>query len=69
MRRPGARVQKLNNMRDKLATKLASPKLYEDGKAAEAEVWQKKYAEVMNGLDRAEAMWLAASEKLEKLSG
>jgi len=63
------RVQKLNDMRDKLATKLASPKLYEDGKAAEAEVWQKKYAEVMNGLDRAEAMWLAASEKLEKLSG
>ncbi len=60
------RVQKLNEMREKLAKKLASPALYEDGKAGEAEVWQKKYAEVMNALDRAEVMWLAASEKLER---
>ncbi|MGR3289697.1 MAG: ABC-F family ATP-binding cassette domain-containing protein [Paracoccaceae bacterium] len=61
-----ARVEKLNDMRDKLANKLASPELYQDGKAGEAQVWQRKYAEVMNGLDRAESMWLAASEKLEK---
>jgi ATP-binding cassette subfamily F protein 3 len=27
--------------------------------------WQKKYAEVMEGLDRAEGMWLKAQEKLE----
>ena len=59
------RVGKLNDMRDKLAKKLADPALYEDGKTGEAEVWQKKYAEVMNGLDRAEAMWMAALEKLE----
>jgi ATP-binding cassette subfamily F protein 3 len=59
------RLAKLNAMRDKLATKLADPALYEDGKAGEIEVWQKKYAEVMNGLDRAEAMWLSAQEKLE----
>ncbi len=61
-----ARVQKLNDMRDKLAKKLASPELYEEDKKAEAQVWQKKYAEVMNGLDRAETMWMAALEKLEK---
>ena len=60
------RVAKLNAMRDKLATKLASPALYEDEKKGEAEVWQKKYAEVMNALDRAEALWIAALEKLEK---
>ncbi|MEE9389374.1 MAG: ABC-F family ATP-binding cassette domain-containing protein [Paracoccaceae bacterium] len=60
------RVQKLNTMGDKLAKKLASPDLYEDGKSGEAEVWQKKYAEVMNAQDRAETMWVAASEKLEK---
>jgi len=60
------RVQKLNDMRDKLAKKLADPALYEDPKKGEAEVWQRKYAEVMNGLDRAEALWMAALEKLER---
>ena len=57
------RLEKLNDMRDKLATKLANPELYE--KPSEAEVWQKKYAEVMEAIDRAEAMWLKAQEKLE----
>jgi ATP-binding cassette, subfamily F, member 3 len=60
------RVQKLNDMREKLAKKLASPTLYEDGKADEAAVWQKKYSDVMNAQDRADAMWMKALEKLEK---
>ncbi|MBK0326861.1 ABC-F family ATP-binding cassette domain-containing protein [Rhodobacteraceae bacterium F11138] len=60
------RVQKLNQMRDKLASKLADPALYEDGKQGEVEVWQRKYAEVMEALDRAEALWMNALEKLEK---
>ncbi|WP_339766463.1 ABC-F family ATP-binding cassette domain-containing protein [uncultured Pseudosulfitobacter sp.] len=64
-RKSEARVDKLNEMRDKLAKKLADPALYDDSKKGEAEVWQKKYAEVMNALDRAEAMWMAALEKLE----
>ncbi|MEI4486342.1 ABC-F family ATP-binding cassette domain-containing protein [Frigidibacter sp. MR17.14] len=59
------RVNKIEDMRGKLATKLADPELYEASRAGEIEVWQKKYAEVMDGLDRAEAMWLAAQEKLE----
>ena len=29
------------------------------------EVWQKKYAEVMDGLERAEGLWMTALEKLE----
>jgi len=69
VRKSEERVTKLNDMRDKLATKLADPKMYEDGKAGEAEVWQKKYAEVMTALDRAEALWVAAEEKLEKALG
>jgi ATP-binding cassette subfamily F protein 3 len=32
----------------------------------ELTTWQKKYAEVMEGLDRAEAMWVAAAERLEQ---
>ena len=60
------RVKKINEMRDKLAKKLADPALYEDGKAGELATWNKKYAEVMDGLERAEAMWMAALEKLDK---
>ncbi|MFN3722781.1 MAG: ABC-F family ATP-binding cassette domain-containing protein [Paracoccaceae bacterium] len=59
------RLVKLNDMRDKLAKKLADPELYEAARIGELETWNKKYAEVMDGLDRAEAMWLSAQEKLE----
>jgi ATP-binding cassette subfamily F protein 3 len=63
------RMGKLNQMRDRLATKLAEPALYEQARAGELETWQKKYAEVMEGLDRAEAMWLKAEERLESAGG
>lgn len=59
------RVEKLNDMSEKLAKKLANPMLYEDGKMGEMEVWQKKYAEVRNAQDRAEELWMRALEKLE----
>ncbi len=59
------RIEKLNAMRDRLAKKLADPALYEPERVGEMETWQKKYAEVMEGLDRAEALWLKAQEKLE----
>ncbi|MDP3961761.1 MAG: ABC-F family ATP-binding cassette domain-containing protein [Pseudorhodobacter sp.] len=63
------RLDKLNEMRDRLAKKLADPALYEPGRSGEAETWQKKYAEVMDGLDRAEALWLKAQERLEATGG
>ncbi|MDZ7909510.1 MAG: ABC-F family ATP-binding cassette domain-containing protein [Gemmobacter sp.] len=59
------RLTKLNDMRDKLAKKLADPALYEDGRKGELETWNKKYGELMDGLDRAEALWVAAQEKLD----
>jgi len=52
-------------MRDKLADKLADPDLYEDANIGEMEVWQKKYAEVMDALERAESLWMQDLEKLE----
>ncbi len=61
-----ARVTKINEMRDKLAKKLADPALYEKDKVGELEVWNKKYAEVMTALDRAESLWMDAAGKLEK---
>jgi ATP-binding cassette, subfamily F, member 3 len=60
------RLAKLNDMRNKLATKLADPSLYEDTRKGELQTWNGKYAEVMEALDRAEAMWLTAQEALEK---
>jgi ATP-binding cassette subfamily F protein 3 len=63
VRRCEERLAKLNDMRDKLSVKLADPELY--ARPDEAAIWQKKYAEVMEGLDRAEALWLKAAEKLE----
>jgi ATP-binding cassette subfamily F protein 3 len=66
VRKCEARIDKLNRMRDEIAAKLADPAIYEPENAGKAAVWQKKYAEVMEGLDRAEALWLSALEKLEK---
>ena len=66
VRKGEERVGKLNEMRDRLAKKLADPALYEDTRKGEAEVWQKKYAEVMGALERAESLWMSALEKLEK---
>jgi ATP-binding cassette, subfamily F, member 3 len=62
------RLAKINEMRDKLAKKLADPALYEDARRGELETWNKKYGEVMEALDRAEAMWISAQEKLETVN-
>jgi ATP-binding cassette subfamily F protein 3 len=59
------RLEKLNGMRDKLAAKLADPALYEDARKGELATWNAKYAELMDALDKAEALWMAAQEKLE----
>ncbi|MBT8475390.1 MAG: ATP-binding cassette domain-containing protein [Alphaproteobacteria bacterium] len=60
-----ARVEKLETMREKLAKKLADPAMYETERVGEMEVWQRKYAEVMDALERAETLWVAALERLE----
>ena len=65
VRRCEDRLAKLNDMRDKLAAKLADPALYEDARKGELATWNAKYAEVMDALDKAEALWLTAQEKLE----
>ncbi len=59
------RIEKLEEMRDKLAAKLADPALYEEARRNELDVWNRKYAEVMQGLERAEALWMKATEALD----
>ncbi len=65
VRKAEERLEKLNEMQGKLATKLADPALYEEARKAELVTWNAKYAELMEALDRAEAMWLTAQERLE----
>jgi len=65
LRKCEERLEKLNAMRDKLAKRLADPALYEDDRRGEAQVLQSKYAELMAGIDKAEALWIAAQEKFD----
>lgn len=60
-----ARVEKLTEIRERLAEKLADPAMYEADRIAETEGWQKKFAEVEDGLERAEVLWMKALERLE----
>jgi len=59
------RVQKLGVMREQIVNKLADPEFYSHASATQNETLQKRYAEVAEALDRAEAEWLAHLEKLE----
>ncbi|MCT4555783.1 MAG: ATP-binding cassette domain-containing protein [Pelagimonas sp.] len=63
------RVSKIEEMHAKLSEKLADPALYEDAQAGELEKWNRKFAEVEEGLQRAEALWMAAQEKLDAAEG
>ncbi len=66
LRQAEARVARIEEMREKLASKLADPALYEEARAGDLAVWQKKFAEIEDGLARAEALWMEAVERLEK---
>jgi ATP-binding cassette subfamily F protein 3 len=66
VRRCEARVETLQAMSEKLAKRLADPALYEPERIGEMEVWQRKYAEVSQALERAEGLWLRAEERLER---
>lgn len=65
VRKNEERVTKLQEMEARLLAKLAEPELYEEDKAKELALWNGKYGELRSGLARAEAMWMAALEKLE----
>jgi ATP-binding cassette subfamily F protein 3 len=69
LRKCEARVEKLTEMREKLQTKLADPDLYETSRQDEMQLWQRKFAEVEEALERAESLWMAALESLERAEG
>ncbi|MEO1551125.1 MAG: ABC-F family ATP-binding cassette domain-containing protein [Pseudomonadota bacterium] len=57
-----ARVEKLRAMLNKLDAKFAEPGFYQDTPMAELTRWQAKHAEVLEAIDKAEALWLTALE-------
>ncbi len=59
------RIEKLTDMHDKLSAKLADPALYEDDKISDLETWNRKFTEVVEAMQKAEALWVAAAERLE----
>ncbi|WP_323042011.1 ABC-F family ATP-binding cassette domain-containing protein [Gemmobacter sp.] len=63
------RVTKLEEMRGKVAEKLADPGLYDDARIHELEGWNRKFAEIEEAMARAETLWLDAQERLEAAEG
>ena len=61
------RVAKLAEMEEKLSSKLADPELYSDAKKGDLDVWNKKYAEVTEAMERAEVLWIEAQERLDEV--
>ncbi len=60
------RIEKLTDMHEKLSAKLADPALYEDDRINDLETWNRKFAEVSEAMQKAEALWVAAAERLEQ---
>ncbi len=63
------RVEKLQEMREKLERKLADPELYDESRKDDLALWSRKFAEIDEGMARAEALWLEAMQALEKEEG
>ncbi|WP_299896392.1 ABC-F family ATP-binding cassette domain-containing protein [uncultured Ruegeria sp.] len=60
------RIEKLTDMHDRLSAKLSDPALYEDDKINDLETWNRKFTEVTEAMQKAEALWVAAAERLEQ---
>ena len=63
-----ARIAKIEEMKTKIDELLADSDLYVSKPANEFEKLQKKRAEIVDGLEKAEALWLDAQERLEAMS-
>ncbi|WP_018633460.1 ABC-F family ATP-binding cassette domain-containing protein [Neomegalonema perideroedes] len=61
------RVTKLEEMRDRIDERLADPTLYDSADGAKIAELQRKRAEILDGLERAEELWMEASSRLETL--
>ena len=59
------RIAKLEDMHGKLSAKLADPALYDDARIHELESWNRKFAECEEAMQKAEALWIEAQQRLD----
>ena len=59
------RLEKLQNMKKKVADILSNQDLYSDEKLKELEKWNKKLSEINGAIKRAEDLWIQAQERME----
>ncbi|WP_312525947.1 ABC-F family ATP-binding cassette domain-containing protein [Paracoccus sp. (in: a-proteobacteria)] len=63
VRKSEERIEKLSEMMTKLDAIMADPATYDDAVASEK--WGRKHTEITQAMQRAEALWLEALERLE----
>ena len=61
------RVEKLLNMRKKVADILSDQDLYSVEKLKDLENWNKKFSEIDEAINRAENLWIQAQQNFEKI--
>ncbi|SFN48924.1 ATP-binding cassette, subfamily F, member 3 [Roseovarius lutimaris] len=61
------RIEKLSEMKTRVAEKLADPAIYDDIHGLKE--WQKKFAEIEQALTLAETLWMESLERLEVAEG
>jgi len=69
VRKAEERLEKLATMRAKLAAIMADPTLYEDRRRTDLESYNRKFAELEDAEGKAEALWIAAQDRLEASGG
>ena len=62
------RLNKLQEMKNKVTSILADQSLYSSGNIKELEKWNKKFSEINQAIERAEDLWLKAHERMESAS-
>ena len=62
------RLNKLQEMKNKVTSLLADQSLYSSGNIKELEKWNKKFSEINQAIERAEDLWLKAHERMESAS-
>ncbi len=60
------RLEKLTEMHATLSERLADPAMYEDANRDKLDLWQGKFSEVEEAMERAETLWMEAVERLEE---
>lgn len=61
------RLEKLLNMREKVADILSDQDLYSVEKLKDLENWNKKFSEIDEAINRAEKLWIQAQQNFEKI--